>query len=341
MADISFPARITVDRQPDVNGLPILNAKFTVGQDVAGLELPPGPAGAPGPKGRPRTTFSKMGEIANVAARPTGLGPDDRGKWWHRLDNDGIDVWVGTHWQHSPHAAGGQGPVAAPNTITVTKTVHDEKLTVPAVEFTGATADQRLKVTAPAGLPGNRGPAGVSGPIADSKDYDAATSPMPGSVFAYHRASRKFRPIPPPLGTGPWAWFAGDFAPDQEIDVPELSVGTFTVPPQPFAWRPLVQGHFYFGGFNAVEMQVRLNYSGGEVVATTHPVSGGYVYVPLIPAYQEDQAGKTLSPTSTFASVPAGQPARLIVNAARLANGTGKIMWSRAMASLVVHAQPL
>ncbi|MEU0540661.1 hypothetical protein ABZ319_12380 [Nocardia sp. NPDC005978] len=341
MADISFPAHLTVDRQPDVDGLPILNATFTVSEAVAALELPTGPVGERGPKGRARTTFRKMGSIANAAARPTGLGSDDRGKWWHRTDDDGMDVWDGTHWQHSPHAVGPQGPVAAANTIDVAPAVHKPNLTVPAVEFVGKGADQQLKVTAPAGLPGPKGPAGVSGAIVGSPDYDNSTSPAPGSVFAYHRASQKFRPTPPPLGTGPWSWFGTEFAVETEQDVPELTVGTFTVPAQTFAWRPLVQGHVYYGGANATEVTVRLNYSTGEVVAATRPSAGGYLYLPLLPTYREDQTVKTLSPTSTFATVPAGQPAKFVVQLTRLPNGSGKIWWSRSGASLVVHAQPL
>ncbi|MFF0631526.1 hypothetical protein ACFYTS_03415 [Nocardia sp. NPDC004151] len=342
MADSTFPAQLTVDRGLDINGLPILTANIAVADDVADLPLPAGPAGPRGRRGRPRTTFRKMGAIPDAAARPTGLGADDRGCWWHRMDDDGMDVWDGAGWRHSPHAVGPRGPLAPANSITVTETIHNWNLTVPAVDFTGKGAEQQVNVTAPAGVQGPKGPAGTSGAIADSPDYDKATSPGPGSVFAYHRASQKFRPMPPPMGTGPWSWFQEDFAADQEIDAASITVGNFTIPAQPFAWRPVVQGHLYvYGASASVEATVRLSNGDGAVLAATRSCTGGYLYLPLFTSYRDDQAVKTLSPGSTFATLPAGQPANLVVSVARVGDGSGKIGFSRNQASLVVHAQPI
>ncbi|MFE3229561.1 hypothetical protein [Nocardia sp. NPDC059228] len=342
MADISFPARITIARQPDADGLPVLNAKVALSDDVADLALPPGPAGATGPKGRPRSTFRKMGEIPTAAARPGGLGADDRGKWWHRLDDDGMDVWDGAQWVHSPHAVGPQGPLAEANTLDVAPTLHKAELTVPALDFVGKGANQQVKVTAPAGLAGPTGPAGVSGRIVDSPDYDRSTSPGSNYVFAYHRPTQKFRPLPPPMGVGPWSWFQEDFVADQEVDAPQLTVGTFTVPALSFGWRPVVQGHVYlYGASSAVDATVRLGSSDGVIVAATRPCSGGYLYLPLITAYRDEDSVPTLSPSSNFATLPAGQPATFVVSLNRVGNGSGKIGFSRTQASLVVHAQPI
>ncbi|OJF83534.1 hypothetical protein [Nocardia seriolae] len=342
MADISFPARITVTRQPDADGLPVLNAQLAVPTEMTDLALPPGPAGAPGAKGRPRTTFRKMGAIPTVAARPTGLGADDRGKWWHRLDDDGMDVWDGAQWVHSPHAVGTQGPVAEANTISVVTSAPDPNLTVPAVEFTGKGANQQLKATVPAGLAGARGPAGVSGKIADSPDYDATTNPGPGSVFAYHRATQKFRPLQPPLGTGPWSWYQEDFNADQDADVAQITAGVFTVPAQQFAWRPVVQGHVYvFSATSPVDVTARLNSVDGPILAATRPAAGGYLYLPLLTTYRDEDSVSTLSPSSTFAVVPQGQAANFVVVLNRAGNGSGRIAFARAQASLVIHAQPI
>ncbi|PSR68604.1 hypothetical protein C8258_08825 [Nocardia sp. MDA0666] len=342
MADISFPARITIARQPDVDGLPILDAKLEVADDVAGLALPPGPAGAAGPKGRPRSTFRKMGEIPTAAARPGGLGADDRGKWWHRLDDDGMDVWDGAQWVHSPHAVGPQGPLADANTLDVAPTLHQPDLTVPALDFIGKGANQQVKVTAPAGFAGPEGPAGASGKIAASPDYDPSTSPGSNYVFAYHRPTQKFRPLQPPMGVGPWSWFQEDFVADQEVDASQLTVGTFTVPAQSFAWRPAVQGHVYlYGASSPVDATVRLGSADGLIVAATRPCGGGYLYLPLITAYRDEDSVPTLSPSSTFATLPAGQPATFVVSLNRAGDGSGKIGFSRTQASLVVHAQPI
>ncbi|MFR9750515.1 hypothetical protein ACL02S_05715 [Nocardia sp. 004] len=343
MADITFPAHITLRRTPDATGLPVLTGEVAVTDEVAQLPLPPGPAGPRGRAGQPRTTFRKMGEIPNATGRPTDLGPDDRGKWWHRLDNDGMDVWTGSQWQHSPQAVGPQGPLASANTITVAATTHKEELTTPAVEFTGRGADQQLTATAPAGPQGPKGPAGASEPIASADDYDTTTGPAPGSILAYHRATQKFRPMPPPLGTGPWSWYQEDFNDNQEGDanVAQLIAGSFPVPAQPFDWRPIVQGHMsVFGSSSSTEATVRLGGSDGDVVAATPKSSGGYLMLPLIPWYRDSQNSKSLSSGSTFGTVPAGQPATLVVTVQRSSSG-GVIGYSRTMASLVVHAQPI
>ncbi|MFI6042286.1 hypothetical protein ACIA8C_11665 [Nocardia sp. NPDC051321] len=345
MADINFPARITVDRQSDLDGLPILTAKVTVAEETSGWSLPKGPQGERGTPGRPRTTFQKMGEIPNVGARPTGLGPDDRGKWWHRLDDNGMDTWTGTQWRHSPHAVGPQGPVAAANTISSVETTKREDLTNPAVEFIGTGADQKLKVTVPAGLAGPKGPPGVSGPINGSPDFDQTAAPLHGGLFAYNRATKRFRPIPAPLGVGPWCWYQEDFNPDQESAVSQLTAGTFTIPAQGFAWRPVVYGHISAfsarSGPQSAQPVVRLHHAQGLCVAYGTGAAGAYLYVPLVPAYRDGQATKTLSPSSTFATVPAGQSANLVVTVDRQGDGSAAIGFKNARASLVVYAQPI
>ncbi|MFE6863639.1 hypothetical protein [Nocardia sp. NPDC057668] len=349
MADISFPAHITVDRELGLDGLPVLTTTVSVADDVGALPLPKGPVGPDGTRGRPRFSFRKMGEIANIAARPTGLGPDDRGKWWHRIDNNGMDVWTGGEWRSSPDAVGVRGELSDPNVITVTDTVHDEKLTNAAVEFTGSAAAQRLQVTVPAGVSGPRGPAGTFGAINSAPDSDAAVAPTQGGLLAYQRGSRKFRSQSAPNGFGPWSWYEADFAADQESGVSQLVAGTFQIPALPFTWRPIVFGNLsYYCEHNDAQrarVSARLLHSEGEIVATSPlDVVGGYVYVPFAPAYSDADTTKTLAPTSTYATVPVGQVANLVVTVDRLrvnSTSTGKVGYRRARASLVVFAQPV
>ncbi|KAA8890270.1 hypothetical protein F3087_02885 [Nocardia colli] len=343
MADISFPAHITITRAPDVDGLPILTAQATVSDGFAMLDLPPGPRGAPGGRGRPRTTFRKMGEIADAAARPTGLGPDDRGCWWHRIDDNGMDVWTGTEWRHSPDAVGPRGAVAEPTTITVTDTVSLENLTEPAVEFAGPGANQKLKVTVPSGLRGPKGPPGASGQITESPDYDKVRAPGAGSILAYDRSTRKFRSVATPLGLGPWSWFQEDFAAERQEDTGRIEGATFAIPPLPFRWRPIVYGHIYTraDAGTSAEATVRLHHSQGEIVATSIAASGDWMYLPVTPCYRDGTTSKVLSPTSDFATVPAGQPANLVVAAEKVGSAGGKIGLSPDRASIVVFAEPI
>lgn len=349
MADISFPAHITVDRELDLDGLPILTTKVAVSDDAANLPLPPGPAGETGQRGRPRAAFRKMGAIADATARPAGLGAEDRGKWWHRLDTNGMDVWTGSEWQHSPDAVGAKGPVGDGNSITVVSTVHQEQLTNPAVVFKGQGAEQRLEVTAPAGMPGPRGPEGASGAINLAPDFDPSVAPSQGGLFAYQRGSRKFRPASAPNGFGPWSWYETDFAADQEAGVARLVAGTFQLPALPFAWRPIVYGNLSYysesGGGQKARITARLLHASGEIVAVSgYDMVTGYLYAPFAPAYSDSDVAKTLAPTSTYGTVPVGQSVNLVVTVDRLrvdSSSTGVIGYKRSRASLVVLAQPI
>ncbi|MBF6357678.1 hypothetical protein IU449_24540 [Nocardia higoensis] len=349
MADTTFPAHITLRADPDADGLPVLTAEVTVNPTVAELSLPQGPTGPAGRRGLPRTTFHKMGEIADAAARPSGLGPDDRGKWWHRLDDDGMDVWTGAGWQHSPNAVGPAGPAADSIEFTDVRTVHEPALTNPAVVVTGSGAAQMLSVTVPAGLRGPKGPPGASGTIGSAPDFDTTVGPTDGGVFGYQRGSRKFQALAAPTGRGPWAWYDTDFAADQAGAAAQLVAGTFTVPAMPFEWRPTVYGHLSVycqdSGQQFYRVTVRLMHSEGQIVAMARPgiTGGGYLMTPFAPAYSDADATKSLSPTATYATVPAGQPVNLVVTVDRLnasSTSTGEIGYQRAGASLVVYATP-
>ncbi|NKX87498.1 hypothetical protein [Nocardia coubleae] len=344
MADISFPAHITAERSPDIDGLPILEAQVQVPDDVYGLPLPAGPAGPEGPRGKPRSTFRKMGTIADAAARPTGLGPEDRGKWWHRLDDNGMDVWTEAGWRHSVDAVGPTGMPAPANTISVVETLHREELIVPAVEFIGTGADQELRVTAAAGFPGEVGPPGESGPITGSPDYETTSGPSHGGVFAYDRASRRFRSASAPLGTGPWGWYQDDFLAETVEATSRIDVASFVIPAQPFAWRPRVYGQAYVysvnNGSQTAEFTVRLSNSQGALVACTAAGSGGWMYLPAAPCYRDGTTTRSLSPSSDYATVPAGQPATLVAAVERIGTGTGNIGFSPGRCSLVVYAEP-
>lgn len=346
MADISFPAHITVARDTDIDGLPILDAEITVSDDIAALELPPGPPGERGRVGRPGTTFRKMGEIPDAAARPAGLGVEHRGQWWHRLDDNGMDVWTGDSWQHSPAAVGPKGLVAEATSVTVVATMHREELTEPAVQIEPVGGEQRISVTAPAGLRGPKGPAGESGPIGAAPDFDSSSGPSHGGVFTYNRAGGKFVAAPAPLGAGPWAWYESGFIATTEVNTSRLTVATFTIPAQPFAWRPIVYGHLYVGAAatasNHAQGTARLHNPQGQVLATTLPVAGPRtVCLPLTPTYSEEQATRNMSPTSTYATVAAGQSANVIVSIERSQNGSGAISFNNSRSSLVVYARPI
>lgn len=344
--DISFPAHISVDETADLDGLPILTAEITPAEEAAPLPLPAGPQGPVGPSGVPRTTFRKMGSIANVGARPTGLTADDRGKWWHRLDTDGLDFWNGTTWIHSPGAVGPEGPAAAATTITAT-TTHNPALTIPAVKFTGTGPALTLSATAPAGAQGAVGPDGASGAISESPDYDDTVGPTNRSVFAYNAAARRWKVQPPPNGLGLWSWWDTDFNADTQAVADQLVAGTFSIPALPFAWRPIVWGQLTIfrqsgSGFD-IEARVRIGSESGVMVGNGAQSRSGtdYYMVNICPTFG-DEGTKSLSPSSTYATVAAYTATSLVVCAERIGTVSSgvQIGYQRARASLTVLAQP-
>lgn len=348
MPDIQISAHLVATEEVDLDGLPILTATITPTDEVAALPLPAGPTGPAGPRGAPQTTFAKQGAIANEAGRPVGLGLADRGKWWHRLDDDGLDFWDGSTWVHSPDAVGEQGPVAPGNTVTVT-TTHEPTLVGAALRFTGSAAAQAVQATVPAGLPGPAGPAGTSGAIVEATDWDDTVGPVHRSMFALSSSGRKWQATQPPNGFGPWAWWELEFFGNREEAIPAYTAGIFTVPALPFQWRPMCWGqmHCYMqnGSEARVELRVRLNSATGVMVATgaNHRISTDTAYLPVSwsPAYG-DEGTKPLSPSSTYATVPAGQSATLHVCVERVGNGTGyEIGHTQTAAALTVWAQPV
>lgn len=342
--DVSFPARLTVDSEDDLDGLPILSATVTPSAEAATLSLPKGPRGVAGPRGVPRTTFQKMGEIANAGARPGGLGADDRGKWWHRLDDDGMDFWTGTAWVHSPAAVGDQGPTAPAAVITPT-TVHNENLTTPAVKITAAGAAMTLQATPPAGLQGPAGPSGSSGSISSADDFDNTVGPTHRSMFGYHQAARTFQVRPAPNGFGPWGWWEGDFNADT-TSTNTITAGSFTLPVLPWAWRPMVWIAGFAGSDSAAGtypvLTARLNTPSGVMVAYGAGIraSGATYHLTGMPTFGDD-GPKPLSPSSTYASIPAGEQATLLVLVERVGSASINMSWLHTSASVMVWAHPI
>ena len=347
MADVSFAAHITVDEETDIDGLPILTATVTPDDESVELPLPAGPAGPAGPTGSPRTTFLKMGEIANAGARPAGLTAEDRGKWWHRIDSNGMDFWTGTTWVHSPGAVGAQGPAAPATTITPT-TVHNAALTTPALRFTGTGPALDLLATSPAGAQGPEGPPGDSGSISTATDFDSTIGPAQRGVFTWALGARKWKVQPAPNGFGVWSWWDTDFNADATAETDRLIAGVFALPAMPFDYRPMVWGHLNIvsevNTSTFAEIRVRIGSETGPMVAGGAGIRStvGNSYLTVITPAVGDSTTKPISPTSTLASVPAYTETTLVVAVERVGQSTTTdIGFTEGRASLTVWAQPI
>lgn len=348
MADVSFAAHMTVDEETDIDGLPILTATVVPDEESAPLMLPAGPTGPAGATGTPRSTFIKQGEIADASERPTDLTAADRGKWWHRLDTDGMDFWTGTTWVHSPGAVGVQGPVAPATTITPT-TIHNPTLTVPAVRFTGDGPALDLTVTAPAGLQGPEGPPGDSGAISTATDFDQTTGPAQRGVFTWAQGARRWSVQPAPNGFGMWSWWStGDFNAATTADTDRLIAGTFTLPAMPFDYRPMCWGRLVIqtelNNSTFAEIRVRIGSETGPMVAAGAGIrtTNGLAWLTVFGPAVGDTTTKPISPTSTLASVPAYTETTLVVTVERVGqSGSIDIGFDPNRASLTVWAQPI
>ncbi|MFE3196270.1 hypothetical protein ACFXHA_45245 [Nocardia sp. NPDC059240] len=345
MSDVTFPARLTVTSDPDLDGLPILSATVTPSAEAATQELPKGQLGPAGPRGGPRTTFRKVGTLASAVARPTGLGPDDRGKWWHRLDSNGMDVWVGDGWFHSPNAVGAQGLTADALTVTAT-TNHAETLTEAALTVTANGRALTLAATAPAGLQGPPGPTGSSGTISAATDFDNTVGPTHRGLFAYQPAARRWKVAAPPNGFSQWSWFQEDFLASTSTANPSLTVASLALPALPFAWRPMV----WLAGWVLSDtdagtypiLAARLGSPTGVMVSYGAGIRSGkwWYHITSFPTFGDD-GPKPLSPASTYASVPAGEKASILVTVEKIGTAAGNLSWDRTLASAVVWALPI
>lgn len=343
MADVAFPARVTITEEDDLDGLPVLTAEVALAPAAAALELPEGPEGPQGIAGEPQAPFIKVGEIANIGARPAGLTADDRGKWWHRLDNDSMDYWDGDSWIPVADAVGPQGPVAPANTLTALDVVADEKVTLAGVDIKPInSSEQTIQLTVPAGTRGATGNPGSSGTISTSPDYDSTLGPVDRSMFAYSRTSRRFRPVPPPCGYGPWHWAASDFAADASGAVDQYVPLTAAMPALPFAYRPLVHGGIQlFADSNAVAfLFVRLYNETGIAVGIGVNYWRTYWELCHFHSYYGNPNAVGMSPSSDYAVVPPNTPANILVCVERQ-GGTGTIGYQQANAALTVYAMPV
>jgi hypothetical protein len=347
MADVSFPARVTITEEADLDGLPVLAAAFALSATSAALELPEGPEGDPGPPGEPQPPFIKVGEIANSGARPGGLTAADRGKWWHRLDNDSMDFWNGTTWVNlGADSVGPQGPVAPANTLTALDVVADETITTAGVEIKPVnSSNQTIQLTVPAGARGATGAAGSSGTITTSPDYDSTQGPVKRSMFAFKRTTRRFAPVPPPCGYGPWHWADTAFAADASGAVSSYKVLTAAMPALPFAWRPKVHGAIQLYNDNSGQCHAfvfpRLYSETGVALGIgANPWQTFWDMVEITEHYGNPNS-VGMSPSSDYAVVPANYASQIVVMVERQGSTSGTIGYRQAGAALTVYAMPV
>lgn len=359
MEEIVVPARVKITRELDVHGLPITRATLDVGDEVGATPLPRGRPGTRGPRGRPRATWIKSGEVETAAELPDDLGPDDRGKWWHERSTNDMLTWDGSQWIRSRDAVGPAGPVAPGSNLRVVETQSSPRIRVAGASI---VAGESMRVVVPAGERGPQGPRGIAGPILESQDFDPTSGLADGATFAWARNGRRFRMMPPVNGVGPWSAGPDDIAPDSSpAAVNLIELASITVPPLPFAWRPWVHGIVQtLGGTKDARPHVfaRLDDWNGPPVGHGRQSFGSSLplWVNVTPYYSDQRGAATLgnsvsaqrvSPLSEFGVVAANTEATIYFRVERLGtsstnDGSGpSISHRRDRAYFQVHAMPV
>ena len=156
-----------------------------------------------------------------------------------------------------------------------------------------------------------QGPQGDAGLIMEAADYDGTTYPVDGQTLTWRAQERKWGPgemdaLVPQFYSMPEA----NFNSVHGLGTSQL-IGSFQVPPQPFAWKPMVFGHIKGTGIDLTANPLIV----GCEVTLGDPVSGQLVgrgfgnsstYANIVPHFSRPTDKSTaVTPANGVALVPA------------------------------------
>ncbi len=336
--------QVTIRGVGDTTGLPFTVNPFEMVDREALIEIREGARGPIGPTGAPSWPWQWMGDVANPAAlEALSLTTADARKAWRVVSENAIYFWTGLDFIPFYNAFLTPGRQGALNRMTGSGVVGAPGSSASAA-ITGAPPNQHLEITFPQGVQGDTGDPGAAGRIRDAADVlvDANNLLAQDYVLAWDVASSKFRPVPNPRNAGPWAIAGGQFTGGSNIGVSPKVVATITIPAQPTAWRPIVEGgllvlsHVANIGDSRMGIEVRIGSADGDLVAAGYALAAANVNrVNIAPRHEYP-----VSPTSPLGVVAANQTATLYVLVRRLV-GTNNYTVATEHAQLTVYAQPV
>jgi hypothetical protein len=281
--------------------------------------------GATGPAGQQTFAFRRQddADVNSSADLPKNLtnSPEDIGKYW-LIDtvNGGLVTmetawtWYGTEWR--TFMMGIFGPPGPVPEITVGENLIDPSKDA-YVDGGGSTLQPtwELYLPQPAGIPG------PVGPMYLFPDVDT-TPPSQYDLLAFMGEYND-------LGQEIWQPFSIQGLLPQPWTMPEASfhaytgisqrafIGSFSVPPQPFDWTPVVWGHIGETGFNLsadpflIGCQVLLgdqvaNFEGGAGIQVARGLGSILGRVFIVPHYSNSaNTNQVITPANNYAVVPA------------------------------------
>lgn len=306
------------------------------GMDLTGLEGQPGKNGQINFKLRqqPEVILRKedLPKLTNTA--------EDIGKYWiiATRDDDGTVieqwayVWYGTMPYHKVYMGAEGPPGRIPQVRPTVKLIGSRQKSF--IDTTGGTVSPSWRFNIAA-------PTGAAGPVRklddfpdfDTSDFDSSSEEALNSVVMFTgKYDRLDRPIFAPtsiLGLNPVAYSMQEamFVEEYHGASQRVTVGQFTLPPQPFDWTPIVWGHITMRGavlalapiqigcevlLNDPKDGVRLARGFGTVQKLLDLLGALVGYQPgevnIMPHYSTpDNPNRSITPVNRHAIIPAGR----------------------------------
>jgi hypothetical protein len=308
---------------PDMASGAPFSGTYEIYGDIGSMVFPAvvGPTGPPGPSAFALNLVADM-SIDDPSDLPETLTntPADIGKFWLLDDVDSQGdiigasayVWYGTSWRRV--MLGTPGPPGPCPIITPTVT-----LIPPDQDSTIDTGGTPLEPTWQLNLAVPAGPAGPAAALAVCPDVDLLTNPpVAGDILGFtgrYTTGDPSYPIWVPVSisqfiNGPYSMPEAAFTSFSGISS-RAAIGSFAIPPQPFAWTPVVWGHLGAFGLelSADPLQIGAEVRLGDPTAGTL-VGRGFGNtlgeVNVMPHYSDpNNTGVAITPENGLAVVPA------------------------------------
>ncbi|MFD4432804.1 hypothetical protein [Nocardia sp. NPDC058497] len=333
---------ITMRGVADSVGLPYtVNPVELVDREVL-IELREGPAGPVGPECDAAWPWQWQGDIDDAAALTAlALSTDDARKAWRVVAENAVYYWTGLEFiafEDAFQRPGRRGKDNALSGSAVAGAVGSSA----SARVIGIAPGQQVEITFPRGAVGAQGDPGEAGRIQDAVDVQIDDDRPLGQdhVLAWDATVQKFRPIPTPRPRGPWVIGEKQFFSGKNVKEQRKVLASITIPAQPTAWRPLVEGAVVVQSAAPTRCDVLVRVGGvdGDVVGYGwgHSVTR-VAHVPITPgcgfAFPEQS-------TPLFGVVPANQTVTLYVVVDRV-TGSGTYNVYNNYSHLQVRAIPL
>lgn len=326
-----------------VNSFQVLGAE---GQ----LVLRQGNPGEPGIQGPPAFPWKWKGDVADYVALQaieTTLTPAMKGFAYRVVGGsqfpNSVMYWDGEAFYPFLSAFGAEGPRGLTPTITV-GTI--ETLAEGEDAYLDIDATDPLHLVLNGGFPqggeGEQGVPGGPGAIIGSPDVKPGLTPTQGSVLIWDDVNQWYDQAPYPGLAGPYGLSDADFSSGSNVSTGITVVATKTIPPQAFAWRPIVEGGMSAGshvpsiGAGRVDVEVRIGSSAGQIVA----FGAGFPSANAFRSTMIPHFGGPMTPGSSVGVIAPNTTVTLYVILKRNL-GTSNYSWTNNGACMYIYCQPV